>query len=97
MLRGSKVLIIGGAGFIGSHLVNRLTTKSAEEIIVFDKYVQSDKFQLSDSLKTVQGEITRRERLREIMDGVDYVFHLAVLPLGDVGIDDIVYIDKIEG
>ena len=82
MLKGSKVLVTGGSGFIGSHLVKGLTAKSPREIIVFDKHIQHDKFQPRDNLKTVQGEITQRERLREIMPEVDYVFHLAVLPLG---------------
>jgi len=82
LLRGSKVLVTGGSGFIGSHLVNRLVKEKCGEIVVFDRYISPDKFQSAGSLTFVQGEITDIERLRETMPGVDHVFHLAVLPLG---------------
>ena len=82
MLRGSKVLVTGGSGFIGSHLVNRLVKERCRQIVVFDKYIPPDEFQPADGLKTIQGDVTEIERLKEIMPGIDYVFHLAVLPLG---------------
>ena len=82
MLKRSKVLVTGGSGFIGSHLVNRLIREGCREVVVFDKVIRSDKFHSDPGLKLVQGEITQIAGLKEIMSGVDYVFHMAVLPLG---------------
>lgn len=76
------MLVTGGSGFIGFHLVNRLVEEECGQIIVFDKYIHPDKFQSANCLTLIQGEIAEIERLKEIMPGVDYVFHLAVLPLG---------------
>ena len=82
MLRRSRVLVTGGSGFIGSHLVNRLVKEGCREVVVFDKVIRSNKFHSDHTLKLVQGEITQTASLKEIMRGVDYVFHMAVLPLG---------------
>ena len=82
MLRKSRVLVTGGSGFIGSHLVNRLIKEGCREVIVFDKVIRSNKFHSDHGLKLVQGEITQTASLKEIMRRVDYVFHMAVLPLG---------------
>ena len=82
MLKGSSVLVTGGSGFIGSLLVNRLLREGCKQVSVFDKYIRSGRFQSDDKLRIVQGGITDFETLQRIMSGVDYVFHLAVLPLG---------------
>lgn len=72
----------GGSGFIGSHLVSRLAKEGCKEIIVFDKHMNQDKFRDIDNLRAVEGDVITVEKIREAMEGVDYVFHLAVLPLG---------------
>jgi len=82
VLKGSRALVTGGSGFIGSHLVNRLVKEGCREVVVFDKIIRSNKFHSDHGLKLVQGEITQTASLKEIMRGVDYVFHMAVLPLG---------------
>lgn len=82
MLKGSRVLVTGGSGFIGSHLVNRLIKERCKEVIIFDKQIRQNKFQSSNSLRIIQGEITDIEKLQGTMSGIDYVFHMAVLPLG---------------
>lgn len=82
MLRGSRVLVTGGSGFIGSHLVNRLVGDGCGEVVVFDKAIRSEKFHSDRGLRLVQGEITQAASLKEVVRGVDYVFHMAVLPLG---------------
>jgi UDP-glucose 4-epimerase len=81
LLRGSSILVTGGSGFIGSHLVNRLIKEGCKQVIVFDKQIRHNKFQSSNNLRTIQGEVTDIEKLQGIMSGIDYVFHMAVLPL----------------
>lgn len=82
MLRGSRVLVTGGSGFIGSHLVNRLIKEGCEKVIVFDKFINPERFQSSHALETIQGEIADAELLKNATRNINYVFHLAVLPLG---------------
>ena len=40
MIKGSKVLVTGGAGLIGSHIVDRLVRRGAREIVVYDNFVR---------------------------------------------------------
>jgi UDP-glucose 4-epimerase len=81
VLKGSRVLVVGGSGFVGAHLVNKLIKHGCGQIIVFDKFIRPEKFQPSDRLEMNQGEISDTSMLRRAMRNVDYVFHLAVLPL----------------
>lgn len=76
-----KVLIIGGSGFIGCHLVNRLAKPGLKEVVVFDKYIRYDRLKPTNSVKIIQGDITKPDELRQVMKGIDYVFQLAVLSL----------------
>ena len=79
-----KVLVIGGAGFVGSHLVDQLTQEHVREIIVLDNFVRGTRNNLrqvvqDDRVHVVEGSITDLALLRELMEGTDYVFHLAAL------------------
>lgn len=76
-MRKARVLVTGGFGFIGSHLVKRLSEQ--REVVVFDKY--GDKQRLPSEVRFVEGDIVDRVKIRESMQDVDYVFHMAVLPL----------------
>ena len=83
-LSSSKVLVIGGAGLVGSHLVDQLIGEDVSEIVVFDNYVRGTRANLSQAEKSpkvqiVEGDITNYEQLRAAMDGVDVVFLLAAL------------------
>jgi UDP-glucose 4-epimerase len=83
-LDGARVLVIGGAGFLGSHIVDQLTDTPAGEIIVLDNFVRGTRENLAaaerdDRVRVVEGSITDLSLLRELMTGTDYVFHLAAL------------------
>jgi UDP-glucose 4-epimerase len=74
-----KILVTGGSGFIGSHIVEHYQDK-ADEIRVLDNLRTGYRKNL-DGLKHVfiEGSITDREVVAKAVEGVDYVFHLAAL------------------
>ncbi len=83
-LNDSRVLVIGGAGFVGSHIVDLLSHEPVREIIVLDNFVRGTRANLTESVRdprvvVVEGSITDLELLRSLMEGTDYVFHLAAL------------------
>lgn len=85
-VRGKRFLVIGGAGFIGSHLVDLLTREDVEEIRVFDNFTRGSLENLEQALKDPRvkpfelgGELMHRDILDAAMQGVDGVFHLAAM------------------
>jgi UDP-glucose 4-epimerase len=86
LLEGSKVLVIGGAGLIGSHLVDELTKENVREIVIYDDFCRGTKENLAVALKDPRvkvfeagGDITQIDILNAAMKDMDYVFHLAAL------------------
>jgi len=82
-LSGSRIAVIGGAGLIGSHLVDQLTREDVE-IVVIDNLVRGRKENLAEALKShkvklVMADIRNNEDLAKAMAGSDYVVHLAAL------------------
>ena len=78
-------LVTGGSGFIGSHVVDRLLEAGAGSVVVLDKQVRNENLReagASGRLRVVEGDLTEPEVLERVSDGVDGVFHMAVLPLG---------------
>jgi UDP-glucose 4-epimerase len=76
-----KVLVTGGAGFIGSHLVDELVRRD-HHVVVFDNLTTGFETHLKESLRSgraefVRGDILDAERLAEAMEGANSVFHLA--------------------
>lgn len=73
-----KILVTGGAGFIGSHIVEHYRDRA--EVVVLDNFRTGHRRNL-DGLpcRQVEGSILDRTLLDEIMPGTDYVFHLAAL------------------
>jgi UDP-glucose 4-epimerase len=76
---GAKVLVVGGAGFVGSNLVHQILEQSPREIIVVDNLLSSDVANIpSDSrVRFVFGSITDDSILAALPGDLDYAFHLA--------------------
>jgi len=85
-IRGKKILIIGGAGLIGSHVVEELLKEDVKEVIVYDNFSRGTYENLEGSLKDprckifeIGGDILQTDILSVAMKGVDGVLHLAAL------------------
>lgn len=73
-----KSLVTGGAGFIGSNLVDRLIDLGHEVIVLDNEYSDAhDHFYWNDKAQNYKYDIRDYENTRPLYDGVDYVFHLA--------------------
>ena len=73
-----KILITGGAGFIGSHIAGHFQNKA--EIRVLDNFRTGSRRNLAGlAHDLIEGSITDRDTVRAAMDGVDFVFHLAAM------------------
>lgn len=88
-LRNKVVLVTGGAGFIGSHLVDQLTLEHPKEIVVVDNFFLGKEGNLKDAkstyrnLKVYGKDASRYESMKEVLKKhkVEVVFNLAVIPL----------------
>jgi UDP-glucose 4-epimerase len=85
-IKNSKILVIGGAGFIGSHVVDALTKEDVKEIVIYDNFCRGTMDNLKQALRDprvksyeVGGDICQTDILDSAMKGMDYVFHLAAL------------------
>lgn len=71
-----KILVIGGAGFIGSHLVEKLNSLK-HEVEVLDNLSTGNKNNLAENQKIIHGDVTNSHLLNSILNKHDVVFHLA--------------------
>ena len=73
-----RILVTGGAGFIGSHIVERYQGKA--EIRVLDNFRSGNIKNLAGmEYELIEGDICDRATVAKAMEGVDYVFHLAAM------------------
>ncbi|BBH68040.1 NAD-dependent epimerase [Actinoplanes sp. OR16] len=83
-IEGARALVTGGAGTIGSHVVDELVRGGAAEVVVLDNFVRGRKDNLAWSLengpvKLVEGDIRDQKLVRDLTKGQDLVFHLAAI------------------
>jgi UDP-glucose 4-epimerase len=81
---GQRFLVTGGAGTIGSTIVDQLVAAGAGEVVVLDNFVRGRPENLtaareSGRVKVVNGDIRDAGLVRSLMDGVDVVFHQAAI------------------
>ncbi|MBI5165964.1 MAG: NAD-dependent epimerase/dehydratase family protein [Magnetospirillum sp.] len=87
-MAGNRVLITGGAGLIGSHTADLLAHGyngfRCDEIVVLDDFTRGTRANLEEvdkpcRITLVEGDIRDRDLVRRLMEGIDYVFHMAAL------------------
>lgn len=85
-LEGKRVLVIGGAGFIGGFVVQELLKTKVGEVVIYDNFARGKMENIADSLRDERcriyphgGDVRDTDVLDAAMQGVDYVFHLAAM------------------
>ncbi len=84
MIRGQRCLVTGGAGTIGSTIVDQLVAAGASEVIVLDNFVRGRRENLagvlgSGKVRIAEGDIRDRRLVTALMSGTDLVFHQAAI------------------
>lgn len=78
----SSFLVTGGAGFVGSHLVEELLNRR-EQVRVLDNFSTGKRENLApyaDQIEVVEGDLRSQHTVREAVKGIDYVLHQGALP-----------------
>lgn len=83
-MKHKRALITGGAGLIGSHIADKLVEEGIEEIVVLDNFSRGREQNLtpamaSGKVRVVESDIREPAKAREVMEGVDIVFHEAAI------------------
>ena len=85
-IKDSKILVIGGAGFIGSFVVTELLKYPVKEVVIYDNFARGNKQYLEEQLKDERcsifpfgGDIRETDILDTAVQGKDYVISLAAM------------------
>ena len=97
-MRPSRILITGGAGLIGSHIADALVDEGGSEIVVLDNFVRGSRRNLDYAMSRgrvtiVEGDLTDRRLLNELVQGVDVIFHQAAIRITQCAEDPRLAID----
>lgn len=76
---GEKILVVGGAGFVGSNLVRKILAEAPREIVVVDNLLSAERANIPahEAVTFIEGSITDDGVLQRLTNDFDYVFHLA--------------------
>ena len=81
-MKGKKIVVTGGAGFIGSNLAREFSKNN--EIIIIDDLSTGNRENVEDlmvnKIDFIKGSVTELTLLEEAFENVDYVFHEAAIP-----------------
>jgi UDP-glucose 4-epimerase len=74
-----KILVTGGAGFIGSNLIDRLINEG-HKVFIIDNLSSGKKENLNKKAIFYKADICHLDKILHLFKGIDYVFHLAAIP-----------------
>jgi nucleoside-diphosphate-sugar epimerase len=76
---GQNVLVVGGAGFVGSNLVKAILAQEPRRLTIVDNFLSADPVNVPEhpAVRLVSGPVTCDRILRELDDDLDYAYHLA--------------------
>lgn len=83
----AKILVTGGAGFIGSHLVDKLLS-NGHEVLVLDNLSTGKEEHINKASRFIKADITGFAFIKPLFQGIDYVFHLAAIPRVPISVED---------
>jgi UDP-glucose 4-epimerase len=85
-IRGKKLVLVGGAGLIGSHTLDRLTREDVGELVIYDNFARGTYENIAEALKDPRvhvfdagGDVAHTDLLEKAFHGADGVFHFAAL------------------
>jgi UDP-glucose 4-epimerase len=83
-IQSKNILITGGAGLIGSHIVDQCLHQPVNQVVVYDNFVRGRRENLASALadsrvRVIEGDIRDRKHLSYVMRGMDLVFHQAAI------------------
>jgi UDP-glucose 4-epimerase len=89
-MKSSRILVTGGAGFIGSHLVDSLIERG-HDVVVYDNLSSGSKEFLShcmDEIEFLERDLVSDQNIEKCLQGVDHVYHVAANPDVRIGADN---------
>lgn len=86
-MKKQKVVITGGAGFVGTHLARALLAKDFK-VVCIDNLISGKRENIPEDALFIHGDIRDSRVLKEAFSGADFIFHLAALPSVPYSIDN---------